>query len=239
MHKYCFVIFYILCSCTAIAQDSNEKSTNLCLNDSSSVLLMPLEKVIISGTLTKSPITGGSITAVSASLGASLMIMTFQISLRLEKDSTKRDQIRIIIGELTKELKEISCAIDADKELYMQFLTARKLPAATTREKAYKDSCIYISLKNASELPLTTARHIDAIFKLVSSSGKISSPVVSSDLNAATLQLSASQESLLGFVSYNASDLNKTDSNRMLAECKSLLQSSKVYVSNIISSPRK
>ena len=231
--RYPFILF-VLGSYFANAQDVASGKLELCIKDSSSILMMPVNEILSQATSLKPSQTGGSVTALSATLGTSLFIMAFQISRRMEKDSVRKHNLNDLINNLKEELKLISCFVDRDKEIYFQFLAVGKLPAKTEKEKLYKDSCTQATLKNATVLPLDAAKRINAILKMAGEHTNLSSPKVSTDLNAATLILSSAEEGMLSFAEYNATNLVGNETKSLKADCNSIRAQGKTLVTDLL-----
>ncbi|MDO5714115.1 MAG: cyclodeaminase/cyclohydrolase family protein [Tissierellia bacterium] len=131
---------------------------------------------------------GGAITALSASLGASLIIMAEELS----KDSSLRDSKFVLqIGE------ELLQNMEDDALAYEQVIQGQKLPKNTEKEKEFRNQKIQEGLVHAIEVPLNTARKSLALLKYQSYTIEEISSYAISDTGVSALLLYGAIEGAL------------------------------------------
>jgi len=100
---------------------------------------------------------GGSVSALSAALGAGLTEMVANLS--VGKKGYEAVEIEMQeIAETVKKLREkLVAEVDNDSNAYNEVLAAFKLPKTTEKEKKQRTEAIQEAMKNAARVPLGVA----------------------------------------------------------------------------------
>jgi formiminotetrahydrofolate cyclodeaminase len=101
---------------------------------------------------------GGSVGALAGTLAASLGVMVSDITLSKEKFKEAHPAIRSQAVILTELRKELLLLIREDATADEQVVSAYKLPKGSAEEKSERKAAIDRALRQASEVPLRTAR---------------------------------------------------------------------------------
>jgi len=109
---------------------------------------------------------GGSVTALTAALGASLSEMAARRTIgRKGYESVQTEMMSA--AKKTAEYREmLSRHIDNDVEVYSEVMNAYQLPKTTEEDKEYRKQAIENGLKRAAAIPLDVARYALNIMKM-------------------------------------------------------------------------
>ncbi|MBD3224134.1 MAG: glutamate formimidoyltransferase [Caldithrix sp.] len=107
---------------------------------------------------------GGSIAALSGSLGAALSSMVSNLTAN-KRGSEEVDEVLNQAAEKAQGLKfNLLRAVDADTDAFNAYMEARRLPDKTTDQKEKKQHALQEGLKSAVQVPYNTAlMSLDAI----------------------------------------------------------------------------
>ncbi|KAL3832660.1 hypothetical protein ACJMK2_024283, partial [Sinanodonta woodiana] len=101
---------------------------------------------------------GGSVAALSASLGAALGAMVGFLTYGNKKFYELDGKMRQLIPPLYKAMKDLVPFIDADAAAFSEYLLAMKLPNATEEEKAVREKAMQEGLCTAIQIPQTVSK---------------------------------------------------------------------------------
>lgn len=101
---------------------------------------------------------GGSVAALVGSLGAALLCMVGNFTLGKPKFEKVERDVREILKEADKLKEELSGLIQKDIEVYARFSQTSRMPRDTSELKEKRRQALQIALKNATQVPLTTAK---------------------------------------------------------------------------------
>jgi len=101
---------------------------------------------------------GGSVAALVGSLGAALLCMVGNFTLGKPKFEKVGRDVREILKEADKLKEELSGLIQKDIEVYARFSQTSRMPRDTSELKEKRRQALQIALKNATQVPLTTAK---------------------------------------------------------------------------------
>jgi formiminotetrahydrofolate cyclodeaminase len=100
---------------------------------------------------------GGSVSALSAALGAGLTEMVANLTVGKKGYESAEDEMKEI-AETVKNLREkLVTEVDKDSNAYNDVLAAFKLPKNTEEEKEKRSQAIQEAMKNAARVPLGVA----------------------------------------------------------------------------------
>lgn len=164
---------------------------------------------------------GGSAGAVSASMGAGLILMAGSISIKSKKvEESSKSKLKSVLPAVSKIKSELQFLISEDSVSYDMFTKAAKLPKGSPeRMQAMQNA-----LKYAAEVPLKTAKLSSDLLKLVKPLEKCFSPAVLSDVKCAGYLLEAGTKCAVENVYINTSGLKDIDTAQKLeSEAKALV----------------
>jgi glutamate formiminotransferase / formiminotetrahydrofolate cyclodeaminase len=115
---------------------------------------------------------GGSIAALAGSLGAALASMV--ANLAQGGPDAEKDARLIALADKAQSLKDhLMAAVDADTNAFNAFMDARRLPDATSEQKAARHEAMQAGLKVAIEVPLDTANLSYAALELAGEAARL------------------------------------------------------------------
>lgn len=101
---------------------------------------------------------GGSVAALVGSLGAALLCMVGNFTIGKPKFEKVERDVREILKEADKLKEELSGLIQKDIEAYARFSQVSRMPRDTSELKEKRTQALQIALKDATQVPLTTAK---------------------------------------------------------------------------------
>ncbi|WP_457566677.1 cyclodeaminase/cyclohydrolase family protein, partial [Caldithrix abyssi] len=130
---------------------------------------------------------GGSIAALSGSLGAALASMVSNLTAN-KRGSEAVDEILNEAAEKAQEIKfKLAAGIDADTNAFNAYMEARRLPSKTAEEKKIKHQAEQAGLKQAVHVPLETARQSLEALKVAETVVKYGNPNSITDVGVGAL----------------------------------------------------
>ncbi|MEW6456451.1 MAG: cyclodeaminase/cyclohydrolase family protein [Acidobacteriota bacterium] len=96
---------------------------------------------------------GGTASALSGALGASLFEMTGKISLK----KVEENMLRTIIEKLPEKRRGAEILMDLDSEAFSEVMKCFRLPKNSDEEKRFRKEKIQEALKKATDVPLMTS----------------------------------------------------------------------------------
>jgi glutamate formiminotransferase/formiminotetrahydrofolate cyclodeaminase len=115
--------------------------------------------IFLEDTASKSPAPGGgSVAALVGSLGAALLCMVGNFTLGKPKFKKVERDVRKILKEADKLKEDLSGLIQKDIEAYARFSQASRMPKDTSELKEKRRQALQIALKDAIQVPLSTAK---------------------------------------------------------------------------------
>ena len=100
---------------------------------------------------------GGSISALSAALGASLTEMVANLTIAKKGYEAVENQMQEVAQTVQNLRKKLVTEVDKDSNAYKDVLAAFKLPKTTEDEKEQRTQAIQNAMKNAARVPLGVA----------------------------------------------------------------------------------
>ncbi len=105
---------------------------------------------------------GGSAAALMGAIGASLVSMVCNLTLRKKGYEDVQNEIEVILNEADRLRKELLNKVDEDTEAFNAFMSALKLPKKSEERK----KAMHGALKNATLLPLSVMELSVKVLKL-------------------------------------------------------------------------
>lgn len=116
-------------------------------------------KDFLSELASKSPAPGGgSVAALSGALGAALSSMVSNLTIGKEKYKDVGDEIKEALKKSEILRKKLTDLIDKDTVAFNDVIAAFKMPKETEEQKSIRSKAIQQGYKNASKVPLETAK---------------------------------------------------------------------------------
>jgi len=109
---------------------------------------------------------GGSAAALSGALGAALLHMVLQITLKKTEDQDKRAEITKTAENIKGYLDRLGGLIDEDASAFDAVMSAFKLPKDNDEQKKARREAIQEGFKGAAQVPMRTARACSELAKL-------------------------------------------------------------------------
>ena len=100
---------------------------------------------------------GGSISALSAALGAGLTEMVANLTIAKKGYEAVENQMQEVAQTVQDLRKKLVTEVDKDSNAYKDVLAAFKLPKTTEDEKEQRTQAIQNAMKNAARVPLGVA----------------------------------------------------------------------------------
>ena len=100
---------------------------------------------------------GGSVSALSAALGAGLTEMVANLTIAKKGYEAVENEMKEIAETVQNLRQKLETEVDRDANAYNDVLAAFKLPKATEFEKAQRTQAIQDAMKNAARVPLGVA----------------------------------------------------------------------------------
>jgi len=100
---------------------------------------------------------GGSVSALSAALGAGLAEMVANLTVGKKKYAAVESEMKEISETAANLRKKLTAEVDNDANAYQGVLAAFKMPQTTEAEKEQRARAIQEAMKNAARVPLGVA----------------------------------------------------------------------------------
>ena len=159
---------------------------------------------------------GGSVAAVSATLGLGLVIMALEISAK-RKDAVQPEEARRLIAEAHEVMERLGADADEDIRAFRAYMKALKLPKATDEEKDSRKGALQTASRRATEAPLVAARHMVEALRLAGRALPLTHLHVVSDIGAGTGLLEGALKAVLFNVDVNLPSLADAEMKARLA----------------------
>ena len=100
---------------------------------------------------------GGSVSALSAALGAGLTEMVANLTVAKKGYEAVEGQMQDIAEKVRSLRKKLTAAVDIDSNAYNDVLAAYKLPKNTEAEQEARSRAIQEAMQNAARVPMAVA----------------------------------------------------------------------------------
>jgi len=154
---------------------------------------------------------GGSVAALNGALGAALVTMVCNLTIGKKKYAGVEAEMQTIKAEAERLQADLAALIPADSAAFDQVMAAFGLPRETDAEKQARTQAIQAALKEATRVPLETARacaRVLALCKPVAQKGNVNS---ASDVGAGAQAAAAGLKSAALNVYINLGGLKDAD----------------------------
>lgn len=130
---------------------------------------------------------GGSVSALAGSLGAALVGMVANLTLKNEQSYGDNKEIDSILVKSVKLKEQLKDYVDEDTTAFNNVMTAYKMPKRTPEEKAARTDAVQSAIREATILPLRVAECCLEVLKLAITVAEIGNPNALSDAGVAVL----------------------------------------------------
>jgi formiminotetrahydrofolate cyclodeaminase len=157
---------------------------------------------------------GGSVAALTGSLGAGLVSMVCSLTLGKEKYKDVQPQVEALIKESEKLRSEMQDLIQKDTEVYGGLSEVYKMPKNTDAEKAARTAKMQEALKLACQVPFEIGLKSLEVAKLAGRAAEIGNVAAVSDAGVAVLLAQACAQSAALNVKINVNSIKDDAYNK-------------------------
>ena len=154
---------------------------------------------------------GGSVAALSGTLGADLVSMVCRLSISKKGFESFESELEEIFDNAQALSKILLKRIDLDTEAFNGVMAGFKMPKETDDEKAARRDAVQVAYKEAVQSPLGIARECLAVLRLAENLGGKSNPNTLSDLGVASQQAYAGLAGAIMNVNINLPSIKDRD----------------------------
>jgi formiminotetrahydrofolate cyclodeaminase len=157
---------------------------------------------------------GGSVAALTGSLGAGLVSMVCSLTLGKEKYKDVQPQVEALIKESEKLRIEMQDLIQKDTEVYGGLSEVYKMPKNTDAEKADRTAKMQEALKKACQVPFEIGLKSLEVARLAQRAAEIGNVAAVSDAGVAVLLAQACAQSAALNVKINVNSIKDDAYNK-------------------------
>jgi formiminotetrahydrofolate cyclodeaminase len=157
---------------------------------------------------------GGSVAALTGSLGAGLVSMVCSLTLGKEKYKDVQSQVEALIKESEKLRTEMQDLIQKDTEVYGGLSEVYKMPKNTDAEKAARTAKMQEALKLACQVPFEIGLKSLEVARLAQRAADIGNVAAVSDAGVAVLLAQACAQSAALNVKINVNSIKDEAYNK-------------------------
>lgn len=161
---------------------------------------------------------GGSVSALAASLGASLGSMVGFLTYGNKKFYELDSKMRELIPPLYKAMKDLMQFVDADAAAYSEYMLAMKLPKETEEEKMIRDLAMQEGIQTAIQVPVTVSRIANQLWPTLKELAAVCNLNCKSDLQVGVRMLETAVWGTYYNVTTNLSDLKDQEFKTQVQE---------------------
>ncbi len=203
--------------------DPEEKLIGGPMKPENSLVEMKVEDFINEVSRDSSTPGGGSIAALSGSIGAALSSMVSNLSTG-GRGTADVDPKLMPVAEESQELKdELLKAVDEDTNAFDKYMEAKRMSKSTEEERKKRKKAMQEGLKNAVEVPMDTARTSAKVIDLAEKAAKYGKRDAVSDALVAAQMAYSGIVGGIANVKINLEDIEDEEFiEEMLKECERL-----------------
>jgi len=157
---------------------------------------------------------GGSVAALTGSLGAGLVSMVCSLTLGKEKYKEVQPQVEALIKESEKLRNEMQDLIQKDTEVYGGLSEVYKMPKNTDAEKTARTAKMQEALKKACQVPFEIGLKSLEVAQLAQRAAEIGNVAAVSDAGVAVLLAQACAQSAALNVKINVNSIKDDAYNK-------------------------
>lgn len=145
---------------------------------------------------------GGSVSAMAASFGASMVSMVANLSTG-EKFAEHQAEVGEILGGITGAMKTLERQVDEDMAVFGAFMDALRMPKETDEQKKVRTAAVQDAYKSATRTPLEIADTCLQSLELALRLAPIGNKTAISDVGVGAILADASLQGVLLAVDIN------------------------------------
>jgi len=178
---------------------------------------------------------GGSIAALSGSIGAALSSMVCNLSTG-GRGTADIDEILMPVADEAQELKDnLMNAVDEDTNAFDKYMEAKKMPKSTEEEREARKKAMQEGLKHAVEVPMDTAKTSAKVIDLAKKAAKHGKKDAVSDALVSAQMAYSGIVGGIANVKINLGDIKDEEfKEEMLEECDRLEEDYKDKLEEVI-----
>jgi len=150
---------------------------------------------------------GGSVSAMSGALGASLGQMVAGLARKKKSLAGRTEELDKLLGELRRASEALTEAIDRDAVAYESFLAAARLPHADAEEQHRREAAVQSAAREAIETPMNVAELCVSTLERLGQLEALAPASMRSDLRVARLMAVGGAQGALESVEANLESL--------------------------------
>ncbi|KYK23355.1 hypothetical protein AYK24_01035 [Thermoplasmatales archaeon SG8-52-4] len=178
---------------------------------------------------------GGSVAALSGSLGAALSSMVCNLTIGKEKYTDVQDEIKKVLKKSEEIRKRLTKLIDKDTQAFNDVIKAFKMPKETEEQKKKRSQAIQEGYKKAASVPLDTAKTCEKIIDLAKAVAEKGNQNSITDSAVSALMAQAGIESAVLNVKINLGSIkDETFVKNISSELDKLCKNSKAKTEEIL-----
>jgi formiminotetrahydrofolate cyclodeaminase len=153
---------------------------------------------------------GGSVCAVSGTLGLGLVVMALRITLKRPASPLEGEQLAALVARAEPLLTTLTDAADDDVRAFDAYMAALALPKQTDEQKAERRAALLAASLGATAVPIDAARTTVRALELALEAARVVSIRILSDVAAGAELLGAAALGVLVNVDANLPGLGST-----------------------------
>jgi len=153
---------------------------------------------------------GGSVCAVSGTLGLGLVIMALKVTLKRPASPLEGEQLQALVARAEPLLANLAHAADDDVRVFDAYMAALALPKQTDEQKSERRAALLAASLEATTVPIDAARTAVRALELAVEAARIVSSRILSDVAAGAELLGAATLGVLLNVDANLPGLGST-----------------------------
>lgn len=178
---------------------------------------------------------GGSVSAYSGALAASMVCMVANLTIGKEKYREVEADVSIILNKAEEYMEELKRGLSRDIKVFNQFMDVFKLPKETEEQKKERQKRLQKVLTEATESPMAIAKACYKILELSRELAPIGNKGAISDVGVAAYLAESSLNSAFLSVDINLPQIKDNEyKKRINQECAWLRQNAKILLEQTV-----
>ncbi len=154
---------------------------------------------------------GGSGAALAGAEAAALVSMVCNLTIGKKGYEDVSAAMTELLAKSEAQRHELQRLLEADTQVYSRVMAAYRLPRQTAEEKAAREAAVQAALKEAAEVPLTTAERCAQVVDLALPAAEMGNQWAVSDAGVAALLAEAAMRAALLNVYINLASIKDVD----------------------------
>ncbi len=154
---------------------------------------------------------GGSVAAANGAMGAALVCMVCRLTIGRKKYAAVEEQAKEILYSAELARKKLGDLMEEDTQAFNEIMEAYRLPKDNPTQVTARQAAIQIALRQATLVPLETARQCTQVISLAERIAAIGNTNAASDAGVAVLCAQAGMHAAALNVETNLVDIQDQD----------------------------